>query len=111
MTKAELYNILSETGYKVTSVRFKNAITPPYMCYELSNKRGIFANGVRVGEVVEFSIYFFKLKTDLESEKVLEEVFLKHNIAYSVDLQYQYVEDENIELLIYKFEDYQAKGV
>lgn len=109
MTKSELFKILTETGFKVSSVRFNTAITPPYACYEVSSIKGLYANGINIGEITEFSIYFFKSKTDLESEKILESVLTKHKISYFVDLEYKYVEDENLELITYKFEDYQGK--
>lgn len=109
MTKSGLFKILTETGFKVSSVRFNDAITPPYVCYEVSNIKGLFAGSLKVGEIIEFSIYLFKSKTDLKSEKILESVLSKHKISYFVDLEYKYVEDENLELITYKFEDYQGK--
>lgn len=109
MNRSELFKILTETGFKVSSVRFNGAIIPPYICYEISGTRFIYAGGIAVGEVSEYSIYLFKSKTDLKSEKTLEGILKKHKISYLMDLEYKYVEDENLELITYKFEDYQGK--
>jgi hypothetical protein len=110
MTKSDIFNILKQTGYKVSSVRFNSAITPPYVCYEVENIQGLYANGLVVGETTSYIVCLFKLKTDLSSPNQLEDVLTNNRISYEKDISYQYVEDENIELIVYKFQDYVAKG-
>jgi phage terminase large subunit-like protein len=110
MTKSELYNILKQTGYKVSSVRFNSAIIPPYVCYEVENIRGVYADGVTIGEITSYIVCLFKSKTDLTSPNQLEDVLTNNRISYEKDISYQYVEDENIELICYRFEDYVSKG-
>lgn len=110
MTKSDLFNILKQTGYKVSSVRFNNAITPPYVCYEVEDINGMYADAIVVGEITTYWVGLFKLKTDLTSQNQLEDVLTSNRISYEKDISYQYVEDENIELIVYKFQDYVMKG-
>lgn len=103
MTLPELYNILKAVGYPVAYSHFKEAQTPPFICY-LDNGTSNFMADDKVYKKIEYArIELYTVKKDLVAEAKLEQALNDNEIVWD-SMPTVFIDSEQLFQKIYELE-------
>lgn len=82
MTLSELNAILKSSGYPVTYSHFKDAQTPPFICYWSPYSPNFIADNKVYKKIDVVQIELYTTKKDLAAEKKLEDLLDANDLPY-----------------------------
>ena len=78
----ELYNLLKTLGMPITYHHFKEPPSPPYIVYLFSYSNNFGADDKVYDKSNNYQVELYSTKKDLESEKLIEDLFNDNNIFF-----------------------------
>lgn len=102
MTQDELYNLLKSTGLPVAYHHFKNPPNLPYIVYLFTYSNNYGADNKVYSKINNYQVELYSDKKDLESEKLIEELFDENGIFY--EKSETYIESEDLYQVLYEIQ-------
>lgn len=99
MTQKELFQLLKSTGLPVTYYEWNNPPSLPYIVYLFRDTSNFGADNQVYIDIENFQVELYSDKKDLDSEKLIQDLFNENEIYY--EKSEIYIESEEMYQVIY----------